>query len=701
MPRDPSPEDSLLRRISARFDSATACSLLGAVALLGLLVPALYGENPQPVGLYAVKASPEPLPTPASEVVVQIPGEFRVQELAIQILHSLQDPTESLETQPCAATASTTWRCRVPAGQRDLKLVAKGFAPQYFWNLVLEPGTPLQLGELRLARGASLAGWVVAEGKADPLATLRLRPHWNGWHGDPRTGRRFELQAAEIKAGPGGFFQFTGLASGEYQLTVSLPGFASAVRAPITLDDGREQLLSNPIVLGLPLRLELILAPATDPRGEPWRVRLLRLRRAKTVGETVGEGVVDAEGRVDFRELSPDDFELVVEDALQSTWLSRQLELRGPTEPLFIDIPRVEIAGRITLGGDPVVATLSFGSTQGRLDIRIPTDEEGRFTGFLPHEGTWPLEVIFAADTWTQACDPVEVRGRPGKRVVELELELPKTRVEGQVTFRGEPVAAADVVVVRDRENGRREAILKTDDKGFFQLRGVQEGGLAVRAYQLHRSSGWVSFAVSADQEKQLDLVLAETRVFGGQVLSATGPVAATNLAFIALLPGGQSDFQQLTSGPAGEFELITSAEAVAFDVVAVAAGHPAVWLRLPAPAKDPAGPLLLELEPAGGDLRIEIGEAAGARIYPHTFELRRNGLAVNLGLLWTQLQPASRAALHGGGFQLLGLAAGLYEVCHAARSGPVCASGTLAPHGELVLTVGGTAATRQQEAPP
>jgi hypothetical protein len=415
------------------------------------------------------------------------------------------------------------------------------------------------------------------------------------------------------------------------------------------------------------------------------------------LSDLVGQTAASPDGQVVFGDLSPGEYEIEVIDSMESTWLSRQIELQGPLESLWIEIPRVQIRGRVSFGGEAVAATLSFGSTQGLQDIRIATDEEGRFAGFLPREGKWPLEVIFAEDHWIQAFDPVEVVRRPGKSFAELEVELPKTRVLGRVTFRDRPVAEADVVIVREGSDLRREAVLKTNGEGFFFLRGVREGALTLRAYDGHRSSGWVPFFVAAAQENRLELELDETRTLVGQVHAPWGAVPGASLAWTSLLPSGISDtFQQVTSGPAGEFEVTVSAQAESFDVVVVAAGLAAEWLHFAAPREDAPGPFVVELLPQGGDLLIQAEGTAEEKLFPRAIELRRDGQPINLAVLLSPLHSAGRAELQQEGFQLFGLAPGYYQACQTTLQEPLCASGMLAPGGDLVLRL--VAANAAQE---
>lgn len=54
----------------------------------------------------------------------------------------------------------------------------------------------------------------------------------------------------------------------------------------------------------------------------------------------------------------------------------------------------MEILGRVTLGDDPLAATLWFGGRSGVRRIRFDSDEKGRFDGWLPEEGTWPVDLV-------------------------------------------------------------------------------------------------------------------------------------------------------------------------------------------------------------------------------------------------------------------------------------------------------------------
>ena len=62
------------------------------------------------------------------------------------------------------------------------------------------------------------------------------------------------------------------------------------------------------------------------------------------------------------------------------------------------------LVGRIQRGGEPLEdAMVWFGGMYGFERVSFRSREEGRFSGFLPREGYWPVEVTPAPD-----CDPCE-----------------------------------------------------------------------------------------------------------------------------------------------------------------------------------------------------------------------------------------------------------------------------------------------------
>jgi hypothetical protein len=139
----------------------------------------------------------------------------------------------------CPTDVAGRWSCRMPAAVVDLKLSARGFAPEYRFAVHVPPGTDLDLGPLMLRQGASVAGFVAAaEGDLTPDCAVSLTPTDDANAGKPLS----------VRVQGEGFFQLTGIAPGNYLLEVTQAGYR-APKLAITVAVDSATYLVHPITL--------------------------------------------------------------------------------------------------------------------------------------------------------------------------------------------------------------------------------------------------------------------------------------------------------------------------------------------------------------------------------------------------------------------------------------------------------------------
>ena len=462
-----------------------------------------------------------------------MPAETEVQ---LSSTPGSQSQTRIAPTTFRCPVAKGRWSCEVPSGRLDLRLSAAGFIPHYFWDAAVKPRHSNNLGTLQLTRGASLAGWVTLA-ERDPDQTpvqIVLERQVSGWQGNPLERQRLEALTLRGQANERGFFQLRGIPAAGYRLRVTKPGFAPQQISQLTVEELQESFLDDPIVLYPPATLEVVLEPPLDPAGRSWLVTLGQLEPGSAVLTDRAETTPAVEGALQIAGLESGSFLLMVDDASGSTWVSRWVEVEPGMGPIFVDVPVVPVEGSVTSGGDPVRATVAFGSTQGAVQIHMETDEDGRFEGFLPREGKWPIDLVFTDQTLLhQAVDAVEVRKRLGQRAASVEIALADTLLTGQVLAEAEaePVPSANLAVLRQGENRRREAILKADGKGEFELRGLAPGDLLIKAYKGTLSSSWQHVELLEGRDPKLRLVLRRKVDLSGLVLSPVGEVPGAEVA--------------------------------------------------------------------------------------------------------------------------------------------------------------------------
>lgn len=604
-------------------------------------------------------------------------------------------PTEAPKgTVACAVSPDGVARCEIPAARLDLRLGSRGFAAEYRWGVMVEAGRALDLGAVDLHPGASIVGRLeTAEGVAlDPSARIELTPLSAGELALDQEPRLRGL-AFEGRPGEHGFFQLRGVPPGSYAVEGTMAGRAPARRQPIEVMEGLETHLPHPLLLERPVSFSVVVSPPIDPFGRPWRLTLAR-------GDlTSFQGRTGTDGRWEVRGVAPGDYALVVRSGRDTTWLEREVTVEAGAPPLDLEVPLVEVEGTVTLAGEPLRATLWFGGLHGARRVRIDSGEDGEIHGFLPHQGTWPVEIVLDAGGPGQSIDPVEVRCLPGQRVARLAIEVPDTRLTGIVVDEaGSPVAGATVTVLNVQKRAV-PSLATTDSDGRFGFRGLATGGYVVQATRDDAASDSVATALAEDGTgrgaRELRLVIRESVRLTGRIVSPRGPVpGAAVVATPEIATAGFLQTSDVVTDPLGSFELRVPAGTAGLRLLVMAPGFAARLLRLPI---QPGTPLEVAVDPFGGTLHLDLAAldayeaAAGRPLYPFVTHAGADARPHELAR-WAQLHvaPASARSL-----SLPMMEPGFYSLClpvpgASPEAPPVrrCAEGTLAPNGELTLVL-------------
>ncbi len=580
------------------------------------------------------------------------------------------------------------WSCEVPGGLVDVRLAVEGFVPRYLWDAELPPKQTTDLGTLKLERGASLAGWITwprtAEG--DEAASVVLERQVSGWQGNPAERRRLEARKLRVKANERGFFQLKGIPLGGYVLTAEKPGLSPATVFDLAIEETRESFLENPIVLRPPTNLKLQIEPPHDPLGRAWTVALRQLMPGSTVLQTRKTSAASLAGVWQQSILETGNYLHEVQDAKASTWVERWINVEPGMTPLFVEIPLVAIEGSFTMGDEPLAAKLTFGSTQGMEQIQIVSGEDGRFEGFLPHEGLWPVDVELEGegDVVAQALEPVEVRKRPGRRVAVVDISLPDTVLPGEVVADGQPVPGAKLAILRDGEENRRDAILRADEEGKFELRGLSPGTLLVHAYHRGSSTPWLRVELQEGLEHPpLRLELRQEVELSGLVLSSAGGVPGGEVvASPTMADGSFVMVERALTGFDGSFTLRLPESTVTADLIVTAPGYASQMLRIPLSSEKPPT-VTVYVETEGGVLVLDEPLTERTITASSDSVIRYNGAELPLKLLVSVLFPKMKIRARDGYLALIDMAPGEYLLCNIVGG---CDSGLLNHHGELAL---------------
>ncbi len=431
----------------------------------------------------------------------------------------------------CNLAEKRNYECLVPEDASTLRFQLPGHEPSF----VAKEGWSSGSTEVSPIPGARFGGQVVPE---EAILTL--------WHGGAESPSSFvrPLMAEWPASFARGLFEFQGLRAGLYRLTADLEGFSPAERV-VRLSPQEDRQEERPIELQRLLSLEVTVSPLTPPAGGHWTVILRKNIGGTSRFEDSGETNLDDFGYATLPETATGWYLVTVQDEHRNVWYAEHHDL--VSDELYVEIPGVEVVGRISRGDEPVQTELLFGTNTGAKRLQMASDEEGRFEGYLPNEGLWPLERVFDSAhcgscasgvvEGTLQLEPIEVdRGPSGKAI--LRIELPDTYLEGVVwrEVDGELIPEPEAIVWAAREFsepgqesgrlGTREFQVGLDEEGRFEVDGMVPGRLSIhaRAHDGDSQSEWVDVHLQEGLEQPpLNLTLQNRIPVEIETVSASG----------------------------------------------------------------------------------------------------------------------------------------------------------------------------------
>jgi hypothetical protein len=651
-------------------------------------------------------------PTGVLEGTVTAPAGVRPPETIETRFRSApgaEEPLEGEHSQPCSVEQEKL-RCELPAGALDLRLGARGFVSVYLWGLEVAPGRTHPLGSLLFRPGASVIGWVTAagEGFEPDSAKVSLAPQSAGTVLRSDTLERQASLELTTKANSRGFFSLGGVAPGSYRLTVEHPGFAPARLSPVVVRDGVE--VELPLVeLAPPLRLEVGVQPLRDPFHNPWLLELLQEAAMPGVLEPVADGSLDEAGIFHAGGLEPGVYRLRVTDSRGSHWHAETLELTADSRHEVV-LPFQRLEGLLTLAGEPLPgATVFFGGRSGEERVVVGSNEEGKLYVFLPRRESWLADIEKESIHLRTRVEGIRVDKEPGEPWAKVEIEVPDTRVFGEVVDEaGRPLPRA-MVEVKGPGEGESHQVFAGED-GTFEVRGFGEGRWRLEARHRTDAKSPTFWAPVTGVEVEEGSPTGPVRLVARKGWEISGLVVAPNgngvpgatVAAVLEHPAGTPSLEipyQVT-GVDGAFQIRVPGEVAAVQLQVFPPGFAVRQMRVGLPRDEP---VFVPVDPAGGTLVLVAG--ASGRPLPADFTLRTAVFGEFL-----HVTPLLRiwAGVHGlrdkpDRLVVPQLEPGVYTACWdavqaALPSGrlPVgwpgledrCVSGTVVPSGEVVLEV-------------
>jgi hypothetical protein len=582
--------------------------------------------------------------------------------------------TEDVSGSTGCSNRDTHWACRVPAGTVSARLRVPGYVSELFPETVVRPGAAVDLGPVSLRPGASVVGRVDLRG----ITAAALK---EATVGAVRIGGDRARIVAAGRLSAEGSFHLEGIAPGLYELTARAPGFVGTP-ASVNVVEGRESELVAPLRLDRPAPLRLELVPPVGPGGETWHVRIDRLTDGRD-SEVASEQAASAAGLWTWRGV-PGRYDVTVRNADGDAvaWTRVVLDPNGTHVTLPVEVDEIE--GRVTLGEQPLHAKLFFGPEASYRSVSLVSDQEGRFRGVLPRSSEpWSVTVVSANPSLRRT---VEVH--PSRH---LEIELPHRRIVGTVVDEQGAAIGDAIVNLYPEDADERRIQVQAAAGGIFEAHGLPAGKFRLHADAAHLESELVDVTVGEDEaEKHVDLVVRPINALRGRVTSASGALAGADIHAFPLMP--VPSVRGVSSGPDGEFFAPLPHGAEWVDLAVSLPGYAHSMARVPVrPAV-----LTIRLAQEGGTLIAEIPRWIFDPMPAGRAWVVRGESRLQLPFIgrW-----GVRKALANDRMEVTipQMAAGPYRLCilpepALTHTEPLderrCASGVLAPFGELRLSV-------------
>ncbi len=554
----------------------------------------------------------------------------------------------SLGFSPCSYEEPGRYSCTAPAGEFDVDFFAQGYVPVYFWNVRIPAKRRVDLGKLRFLKGASLSGRVswgaVSKSKAE--TTVILEPIL------PASSKKAFLFASPDK---NGFFQFSGLQPAKYRIRAKQEGLISSIVDVEVLPDAEAQ-LNRPLVLSSPAQLVVSLVPPVDAFQQPWAIQLAEVDRTdeQSVKVVKVSAIQDAtyEGRSVFENLGIGrTYGVSVRDSRGAPWQDEYLEIKQEITSLQLNLAVEHIRGQISRGKSPLMAELRFGGGSPESQIKMKTDEEGRFEGHLPKLGEWEVEVVANAPGLI-ARNLVDVRKLPGAPTALISICLPDGRLKGRVLDKGGKLVAHALVDYRPAAAPFTQLDV---EGGVFELSSLPVGDLEIRATAGRASSEQKRVTITRDREDpaEVELVLREGKDLRGRVLSHQAqPVTGAKIYAIEHTQPFPVFLAPFYTDEFGRFVTHVS-DVPSVDLAISASGFAKRVARVPV---KPDEPLTLVLSPSAGNILLSWKPQPNEGL-----SLEHDG-AVFLPAYWFQQPPGDGKS--GKSFEMFGLEPGIYTVC-------------------------------------
>ncbi len=582
--------------------------------------------------------------------------------------------------------AEARFECDIPAGALDVRLKADGFISHYLWSLKIDRGLPENLGELLFSPGSSVVGRVEdgISGEGKEGARVRLVVDQAGNANSRADRERLDRLTLPARTGKGGFFQVKDVPPGQYRILAQATPAIRGEDGPVRVFEGKETALTRPLRVFPPARVAVRIHPARDPSNRAWKVHLRRLKESQ--GGIVPLRPGEEEALWEATGVSHGEYLVSVKDARGRTWASELMTVEGTGPVAEIDLEVLAIEGKVTLKGEPIEASITYGGRRGAVQLEFESDDTGFYTGLLPRAGTWRVDV----ESQDPSCDrrnlEVEVtEGRNGSPTT-VDLELGSLGIGGRVVDRGGKGVPGFAFMMTSDGHPHQEL---TDSEGYFQYTCLEGGTYYLQGYIQGGSlaSERIEVEISEDRgHEEIDLVLSQGHLLEGQVVSEWGAVAG---AQILVRSGGQDSVKapmilpKAQTGADGTFRLVIPTEV---DEIALIVAAPGYGLKTVRQSLGEGTPVTIPVYSQAGTLVLDLAEGLESVSFTEHFRLELNGVYLGLRTLLAWRDIYGAAAPDESRIVVPMIEFGELTFCHRTEGQETCESKTLLPFGEVTF---------------
>jgi hypothetical protein len=552
-----------------------------------------------------------------------------------------------------------SWLCAIPSGRYDLRFSSAGSAPEFRFDVMLaDDPKPMTL---EFVRGASLSGRVEA------VRGVKL----------PADGVVVTLTSAgaegaawkdAVRSNAKGFFQFKGLAPGDYAIRGEGKSGLMTQAARVKMLAGAAAELNASLLLDLPKKLTVTVFPRLDPYGGRWIVSMVSNNPRQARGEVLAESPVSNAGDWTHPRLIAGKYTIDILTSKHEVWKAQEVTIEQDDLTLAVAALSSTITGSVTLGERPLKASISFG---GENWPKIESDSEGRFIGAIPPGEQEERSVLIEAETPRLRRTIRAHIAKDGSGGLHLNIKLPATTLMGRVVKQDRSTVPDALLTVSSLDGPDSDQAFGEGD-GSFQVAGFEPGTYGVTADGGPEGKSRQTKVVLRDGElTEVELVVEKAETVRGRITMGQIPVIAADVfAFPRDTPA--SSVAHARTDESGFFEIELPPGTATFDGLII---HPAFDVMFGRSTVQHEKQLNIRTQQIGGMLVIESVPTKDLVVLLHGgAEMYASSLADLAG-----------GSIVAGRITLPRLEPGHYTACTIDKK---CVSGYLPPNGTLTLSL-------------